>query len=80
MLFRVRGTGRGESVSTGTDGTHFVREPVDEKLTGAATNRSPHLPRGRVLCLALQQVSRDEKRPTHRAPARELEFESVGGT
>ena len=28
MLFRVRGTGRGESVSTGTDGTHFVREPV----------------------------------------------------
>ena len=32
MLFRVRGTGRGESVSTGTDGTHFVREPVVDLL------------------------------------------------
>ena len=28
VLFRVRGTGGAESVSTGTDGTHFVREPV----------------------------------------------------
>ena len=32
MLFRVRGTGRGESVSTGTDGTHFVREPVPSTI------------------------------------------------
>ena len=28
MLFRVRGTVGGESVSKGTDGTHFVGEPV----------------------------------------------------
>ena len=28
VLFRVRGTVGGESVSKGTDGTHFVGEPV----------------------------------------------------
>ena len=44
VLFRVRGTGRGESVSTGTDGTHFVREPVFgciEYVSARAPNGAP---------------------------------------
>ena len=67
MLFRVRGTGRGESVSTGTDGTHFVREPVGGRLSCSAIPAFGNASNDEFAAWALSRYWRDKLRLLRRA-------------
>ena len=82
VLFRVRGTGRGESVSTGTDGTHFVREPVlvEQPVTprprSYARNRRRHASRTRSTALGIIPRQQGPARTVVRPQVHSFEQES----